>query len=264
MTNKLLQLYAGIRYYIFSKHRRGYGIHSPFMYDLIRNVMMKASGNKCSNLVSSEFKRFVDSFSYKKSNTEFGAGSRQVNSSQNIIQLAKTSGLKGKYLNLICELVSYYKLNSFLELGTCCGITSATLAKSNPELEITTIEGNEERYHIANQLFEKLEISNVNAICGDFRSELKRFSDDNLKFDLIFIDGDHTYSATVENYQKAIHLCSDQGIVIIDDIYWSGGMTKAWREIISDERAIVTVDLFRMGIVFLGRKQVKQSFTIRF
>lgn len=264
MTNKWHQFKAGLRYFLFAKHRRGYNIHSPFVYNFIRSVLLKSTKKSFSGAIKDEFKKIALETKGKIENNGLGAGTNNIFTSSSMLKLSRTSGTPDKYLSLLNQIIKHYDIRSFLELGTCCGVTTAALAKSNEELEITTIEGSEVRFQISNQLFKNLKIFNVNAIHSEFQSELKQLLGNNSKFDLIFIDGDHSYAATIENYQQVVSLCSEQGVIIIDDIYWSAGMTKAWREIISDERAKVTVDLFRMGIIFLGRNQAKQSFTVRY
>jgi hypothetical protein len=41
-------------------------------------------------------------------------------------------------------------------------------------------------------------------------------------------------------------------------------MQKAWDEIIDHDRVTVSVDIFRMGMVFLRKELSKQKFVIRF
>jgi len=264
MNNKWYQLLKGIDYYLFSKHGRGYGIHSPFIYDFIRNVLLEAcSYDKCSP-VKKEFKAFASKIEYLVSNHNIGAGSNSIANNNSFKRLAKTSGLPKKYLSLLCRIVDYYQFSNLLELGTCCGLTSATLASSRPDIHVTTVEGNEDRFNLAKQFFQHLELKNVTSYHNQFNSQLRELKTKDIFYDLIFIDGDHTYDATVKNYDEALLLLKPNGIIVLDDIYWSKGMTEAWEYVKSSNSAVVTIDLYRLGIVFLDRKQAKQHFTIRY
>jgi len=55
-----------------------------------------------------------------------------------------------------------------------------------------------------------------------------------------------------------------ESIIILDDIYWSAGMTRAWKEIIREPRISLSIDLYRMGILFFTPDLSKQNFRIWF
>ncbi len=57
----------------------------------------------------------------------------------------------------------------------------------------------------------------------------------------------------------------EQTIFIFDDIYWSCEMTEAWEIIKSSPKVTLTIDLYRMGIVFFDPAiREKQDFYLRF
>jgi hypothetical protein len=53
-------------------------------------------------------------------------------------------------------------------------------------------------------------------------------------------------------------------VFVFDDIHWSSGMEKAWEYIIKHPEAIVTIDLFELGLVFFRKTQVKEHFVLSF
>ena len=53
-------------------------------------------------------------------------------------------------------------------------------------------------------------------------------------------------------------------VFIFDDIHWSKEMEEAWNEIKQDSRVTISIDLFKIGIVFFRKGQVKQDFVLRF
>lgn len=262
--NRWHQVQNFIKYYLFSRHGRGYSVHSPFVYKFIRNVMMKASFNKDSLESRNEFLRFAKSYKFTLSVNEVGAGSQIRKRKSNLNKLARGSGLVPKYLQLICEMVSYFDVKQFLELGACCGITSAAVALKMNNGRVVTVEGNEDRAEISNAFFVHLKVENIDLQVGQFNDVLALLNDTHQKFDLVFIDGDHTYEATIQNYEAVVAMMNERGIIILDDIYWSKEMTLAWQKIKESESAIVTIDVFRMGIVFLDRQQAKENFVVRY
>ena len=84
------------------------------------------------------------------------------------------------------------------------------------------------------------------------------------KLDFAFIDGNHTYEATIANFNTLLSIAHNDTVFVFDDIHWSAGMQKAWDEIAGHERVTVSIDLFRIGIVFLKKELSKQKFVIRY
>jgi predicted O-methyltransferase YrrM len=264
MKNKTYQFLAGIKYYLFSRHGKGYAVHSPFVFNFIRKVLMKIKSNNLFFSIKEKFIQFVEQVNYDDNLSEIGAGSWSKNNRRSLKQLAKTSGTSNKYLALFEGMIKYFEYKRFLELGTCCGITSALFASLNENTEVTTIEANRERYIVAKSFFEHLNLDSIELINGYFNEELLHLIKNQRKYDFIYIDGDHTYDSTMANFKNALQLIDEDGVIVLDDIFWSPGMTKAWHNIVRDDFAVLTIDLYRMGIVFPYRKQAKQHFRIRF
>jgi hypothetical protein len=53
-------------------------------------------------------------------------------------------------------------------------------------------------------------------------------------------------------------------VIIIDDIYSSTGMKEAWNEIKKFEMVTVTIDIYRMGIVFFREGMKRNDYIIRY
>ena len=54
-------------------------------------------------------------------------------------------------------------------------------------------------------------------------------------------------------YEILKKMKSDFTILIFHDIYWSTGMKKAWNKIITDPDINLSLDLYKMGIVFFNK-----------
>jgi len=81
---------------------------------------------------------------------------------------------------------------------------------------------------------------------------------------LVFIDGDHR-KEPLKNYFSMVADISDSNtVIIIDDIYLSSEMAEAWEEIKNDERVTLTVDIFRMGVVFFRQGITHNHYVIRY
>ena len=162
-------------------------------------------------------------------------------------------------------MVRYYEPKKILELGASFGITTAYMAKADPAAEVYTIEGAGRIAEIAEETFQKLNISNVKLIKGNFDNIVPGLIQDHPPFDLVFIDGNHQKESTLHYFKLFSEKIIPSSILIFDDIHWSKGMEEAWMQIKEDPSVTLTIDLFFMGLVFFNSNfKVKQDFIIRY
>jgi len=258
-----VNIFATKSYFSFLlKSSNQHGIHSPFVYDLIT----KCFYNK------KKYSEYLDISSFRKSllNSkdtitveDFGAGSLKFSSNERkISDIAKIAGASFSESKLFFRIVNYFSPKSILEFGTSLGISTFTFNKANNKSEITTIEGSKSIYNWNIPNLGKYNFANTSFLNILFDDYLKTI-DNNKKFDLIFIDGNHSYSATIKYFETLRKHTHNDSIIIFDDIHWSEGMDRAWKEIIKNEDVRVSIDTFHFGVVFFRKEQRKEHFIIR-
>lgn len=77
--------------------------------------------------------------------------------------------------------------------------------------------------------------------------------------EVMIFDASKNHSDLYEHSLTKINECS---IFVFDGIRSSDNKLNFWKNIQSDKRAIVTIDLFEIGIVFFRTKQPKENFLI--
>ena len=147
-----------------------------------------------------------------------------------------------------------------MELGTSVGLGSVAIAAGNENTSVLTIEGCPETAKLAKDNFNSFNFENIELINGEFDSVLPKLQS---TFDLVFIDGNHTKSATLRYFEALLPLSHNDTVFIFDDIYLNKDMTKAWELIKNHESVTVTIDTFKWGFVFLRKEQAKEHFVIR-
>ena len=259
-STQLIKKYFQYYFRSFTKH----DIHSPFLFDFLVNVLNDKQSKPEYRRIELIRKKLLANGTNIEVH-DFGAGSRVHDQKQRTISnIAKASLSPAKFSKLLFRVIQYYHCNTMLELGTSLGISTAYMALANPSAKITTIEGAESIYEVSKNVFKELGISYVKSVYGTFdehlQSELKQLK----KVDLAFIDGNHTYKNTLAYFDEILPYCHNNSILIFDDINWSTGMERAWREIVKLPVVTQSVDLFNWGIVFLRKELTKQHFVIRF
>ncbi|GAB4287954.1 MAG: class I SAM-dependent methyltransferase [Marinilabiliales bacterium] len=250
-------------YYLFAKSKKGHGIHSPFVFDFVRNVL----NDKNQYEDYFQIEKIRDSLLQNKTFidvSDYGAGSKKTTSSKRQISgIIRNSSQKKKYAWLLYRIVRYYKPEKILELGTSVGITTLYLAKANNQGKVITVEGCPALSDIACKNFLDSNANNIVLINEKFESYLKKIKDDD-KFDIIYIDGNHKKKPTLEYFYSLINHVHDKSICIFDDIYWSDEMYEAWQEIINSKKIVASIDLFKLGLVFFDKSITPGKYMIRY
>jgi|SRR5690625_1420670 len=128
-------------------------------------------------------------------------------------------------MNFLTQLIRIYKPKQILEIGSAVGYSALRMHEAFPESNIVTIEKNKNMYEIAlanisNQQNEK----HIEVIFGDALEKIEQLTEQNKKFNFIFIDAAKAqYKRYFEIVQRII---SNDGIIVCDNILFKGLVTK--------------------------------------
>ncbi|MBK6643902.1 MAG: class I SAM-dependent methyltransferase [Bacteroidetes bacterium] len=73
--------------------------------------------------------------------------------------------------------------------------------------------------------------------------------------DFIFIDGNHTYEATMRYFNWILPKVRAKTMIIFDDINWSAGMQQAWLEIQQHPKVTQSLDFYLWELLFRSEPQ---------
>lgn len=254
------------RYYITASNGKGHGVHSPFVFNFITEVLNDDRFFYCYKPIE-QLRQQLLANETRITVQDIGAGSRIFkNAERSICSIAASSLKPAKYARLLFRMVNYLQPQHILELGSSLGITTAYLASANINTTVFTIEGSPSVANVAQQNFNQLGLQNISLQQGNFDEVLQPLLQSNFRFlDFVFIDGNHRKEPTIRYFEQMLPYIHEKTVLIFDDIHWSREMEEAWEYIKLHEKVTLTVDLFFIGIVFFRKEQKeKQYFTIRF
>jgi predicted O-methyltransferase YrrM len=259
LKEHLFKIRSYLFYLFFSKG--AHSAHSPFVYYFVEQFL----NNKRHFYFFDDINNLHDSLitSNKIINkNDFGTGYKkvyQISVSESYRRSAITKP-KGEILFM---LSSHFQFKNGLELGTHFGLSAAYIAAANSNMKLITIEGCEETATVAKESFKYLKLENTQSITSEFLTQINTLIESNKKFDFIYFDGNHNYESTMQYFTLLLQVCHEKTVLVFDDIYWSRGMNKAWKEIVESKNTTLCIDIYTMGIVFLSKEFSKQYFLLK-
>lgn len=243
--------------YLRKCHGR-HGVHSPFVYNLLEKGIYSSFDfqDRAISLQSKKLRKDKSPFT-----NNFGTNAGAFNGTGSLGEFARKASMPKKYGRLLARLTAYFKPKEVVELGTCLGISSAYMAGYTEKL--ITCEGNTVLADKARNFHNALANSHVEVVNTSFDEFLaKSISNRDKKIEFVFIDGDHSYEATMKYFRKLLARVDEHSILVFDDIHWSKGMEKAWGEMQQHKEVTLSLDFFKFGILFFMPVLRKQHFSL--
>lgn len=263
MIHKISQVFRYLTYLLRAKTK--YGIHSPFVYSLVTEVFEDHHVPDGYLKIKALRKQLCESKRLLEV-TDFGSGrgSRPYTLHLKTVgQIATRSSVDPASGELLYRLVKRFKPSNILELGTSLGISTLYLATAEPRAKIVTIEGCSTTSEVARENFAEFGLQNIEMLTGRFEDILPGVLKRTGTVDFAYIDGHHEHEPTRNYVDMIMHKVTGNSVIVIDDIHWSAGMEKAWKEICSLPQVKISIDVFRFGMLFFSEGLTKQHFVIR-
>ena len=123
------------------------------------------------------------------------------------------------FLELIIKISN---VKNILEIGTFTGLSTLSMAIGlSDDGSLITLDKNIETNLKAQGFFKKAnQDKKIKTIVKPALETLEEFTNDNLKFDIIFIDADKNNYKNY--YDKVIQMTKQGGLIIIDNVLWHG------------------------------------------
>lgn len=247
-----------------SGHRKGRGIHPPFAFELVSRVIYDGDCMAMPEAALRYRNSLHDSSKIIRLQNH-GAGSRITKSAlRKVSAIAKSSSVKLKQGMFLYRLVKWYQPSMIVELGTGIGISTAFLASGSQEAALITVDGDPIKSALAQDELGAAGFSHITFHQSTFGVVMPEIMEKLESRCLFFIDGDHRFEATVNTVKRILGKGHEEVIIVLDDIYWSDEMEKAWRLLSADERIVIAIDLFFMGILVCRPGIEKQHFNVTF
>lgn len=216
------------RKFLYKRHIKGHGIHSPFVFNLINNVIEEKRPYYFYEDVSKYLSQFTSQkLSINKSNL------------------------------LSFRLVNYFDVKTVLEIGSSSGVNTLCLSAPSSKIKCIGIEKEEKNRKAAQLLYEGY----GKDIClMEDLTALPQLA----KFDCIYINFDCYKGLTTKDLKKISKHCHEQSFIIVKGIRSSRKHKRLWMALSEDSSRTALLDLFNIGIVFFDKKLSRWKYKISF
>lgn len=207
-----------------------YGIHSPFVYDFMCNVLNDSGSNRDYDTIY-RVARLLDKRKYIHYNLR-------------------------KQSRLLYRMVRYFEPDSVVSFGRLTALNTTALALGHLQTKIY-LEQSDDFLETLNSMG----IVNVNLIQpAEFDSEhFRRLNTGFVFFSRAsFEDDTWDYLVDCLNYKTA------DSVFVFEGIHHNKAMEDAWEEIKGNEDVSVTLDLYCIGMVFFREGIEKQDFVLKY
>ena len=128
-------------------------------------------------------------------------------------------------IDFLTTFIIKYQIKNILEIGTAIGYSSIMMTLCGPNIKVTTIERDEQRYLEAIKNIKKLNLEDRISLI--FNDALKTKIEG--KYDLIFIDA--AKAQNIKFFELFERNLNDGGFIITDNMYFHGLVNKNEKEI---------------------------------
>lgn len=219
---------TGLKILYKVRHHRGHGIHSPFVYNLVRNVIEE----KIPYYAYEDLKEYLN-------NTP------------------QVSYPISKYNKLSFRLVNYFNAKKILEIGSGYGVNTLYITAPAKDTSCLCIETDMKKIAMAKEVHKewsrKIQISDK-----DILSDIKE------KQDCIFIDLNDSQSFD-NSIVSLLPALSHQGtFIVVKGIRTNKRACTLWKRISEMEERTAMLDLFNIGIIFFNKNLYRWNYQISF
>lgn len=257
-----------MQHQFYLRYRHGHGIHSPYLFDFVNEVVFNSGKIDVPEVIKKEHRSLMKNRSMISSGTLGANPASDKSVKRTIHSFVKGSSVSENYGALLFRITRWFKPEVIIELGTGLGVSTIYLASGYPEASLHTLEGIHERSARAAELICRCGLEQISIHRGDLDPGLEELllkMDGRTDFEgrfVAFVDANHRYEPTLEYLDLLLERTGEEAVIILDDIYWSRGMNRAWKEVIQWPEVRISIDLFHMGILLLRKDLIKADLKI--
>ena len=239
--------------YRFFFCRGGYGVHSPFVFDLITNVIEDKYGYYCYEKLSIARKQLIHDSSKIKCN----------NRSYTVNEVLWKFCFSKHESQLLFRLANHFQLSSIYLIGCDLGLAPLYLTSWSGATQCVIFEPKPESASVAQKIIDKYSTASVE-IRNTFNPEDAKNSElivwGKLFCNICDDERSNYITFSIETFNQLLTFINNNSIMVISGINASKKNKDTWKNVCAAPEVTVTIDLYNLGIVFFNPKLNKKTY----
>jgi hypothetical protein len=221
--------------------RGGYGVHSPFVFDLITNVIEE----KCMYYCYGMFDGIR--LQLRQEGRKIKCGNRELT----VKQALRRFCFSARGYRLLFRLANRFHPKKILVTGSGLGMTPLCVTAYSKDADCIVFEPEPPVAVIARNMVKKYARSSINVYDKSSLPDMHCFD---------FVVWGTPDDFSLNTFENMLRYLTDESILIISGINGSRTGKKAWKEICAHSKVTVTIDLYSFGIVFFSSKLNRKTY----
>lgn len=245
-----------IKYFFKSKHWRGYGVHSPYMFYLV--TMIIEDRNSFYRFSQIENMRKV----LKNTTKTLMVGNEGEKKEVKISSLLKQGSISPSYDQLLFRLSRYFHPKNILEIGTTIGLSTMYMAAPDSTCNVYTVEKDAGISSLARLNFKRAEFSNIKVLNENVSSPVVTDLIKTNQIDLYYFGRKASDEDVRCVLECTTNRYSSSTVIMISDIYKTKEREILWNEMKQIKGVRVCLELFFYGILIFNEDLQPQSYNL--
>ena len=137
-------------------------------------------------------------------------------------------------LSYFTNLIKNFNITNVLEIGFNYGVSTDNFLKSDVYINVLSFDLGKHGYEKFGKEYIDLNYpSRHELILGDSQVTIPEYNSDD-KYDLIFIDGGHSYKCCKNDFNNIVRFCNKDTIIVIDDTCGKKSYSKGPRKVVDE------------------------------
>ena len=238
-----------LKYLLKSKHKYGFGIHSPYLFHLQTVIVEEELPYYCYFNIERVRKQCAES------------SEKLEDGSSSLGEFTKGKSHKAKYDQLTFRLANYFSPNKMLLLGDDSGFTTAYLASHHKKtsLKVSSLVTKQQKEILGRNRWSRF--SNVEFLPD---GNYKKVLNENTDCDLLYIADSEIIEDCIDDLSRWLAGNSKDAMVIVREPYKTEQSENQWKKLITQNIADASLDFFHLGVLIKKSELTKSNLIVKY
>lgn len=241
-----------ILFYRFLRFRKGFGVHSPFAFNLITNVIDERCAYYAYDRIEIVRRQLLQ------------MGAPLGTTGMSIGRATARYGIRKSHGQLLFRLANYFKPKQIVQVGTGMGLSTLYLTGYSAHVQCISLEEDPARAEWARWCLERMGKRHVRVERGGYESLLPKALAQFETVDFLFFNAPERATELYGMFEKCVEHIQPDTVLVVEGLRASRAMRDFWERVKAHPATVLTFDLYHVGLVFFNKKMYRKDYIVYF